>query len=202
MAEMKEGLRYIFRHREIRFVVNMLFVLLSAAGAVYVVIIVFIQQTFQSITKDLGVLAVCLGVGLFAGTVGYGKWGKRFTWYNTIFFCLFCGGIMMMAFALVVEAYPNISMAGVLAASLGIVVGPIFIASNTIVHLVSDERMRGKVFSLLEMVIHCAFLVSMGISVVLSKFVSAMWILVGVGVLFACVGLFGFLRYKDNKGFI
>jgi hypothetical protein len=40
----------------------MIFILFSAAGAIYVVIIVFVQETFNSVTKDLGLLAVFLGV--------------------------------------------------------------------------------------------------------------------------------------------
>lgn len=43
----------------------MMSVLFAAAGAVYVVIIVFIQNAFGSVTKDLGFLAVPLGIGLF-----------------------------------------------------------------------------------------------------------------------------------------
>ena len=40
--EFKEGMRYLFHKKEIRFVIGILFVLLAAAGAVYVVIISFI----------------------------------------------------------------------------------------------------------------------------------------------------------------
>ena len=89
--EIKEGFFYLVNHKEIRFVINILFMLLAAAGSVYVVLIVFIQQAFHSMTRDLGVLAVCLGCGLFTGAVAYGKWGKHFLWHKTIFFSLFSG---------------------------------------------------------------------------------------------------------------
>ena len=82
----------------------MLFVLLAAAGAVYVVIIVFVQQAFHSVTKDLGVLAVMLGLGLFSGALIYGKLGRRYRWDRTIFFCLVVGGVMMVVFAVLVSA--------------------------------------------------------------------------------------------------
>ena len=178
----------------------MLFILLAAAGAVYVVIIVFIQQSFHSVTRDLGLLAVALGIGLFMGTLLYGRWGKRFVWYKTIFFCLIAGGIMMSIFALTVNRYPNIILAAGLSMALGIIIGPVFIASNTIVHMVADEQMRGKVFSALEIVIHFAFLMAMLISSVLSEFIPRVWILVGVGVLFLLVGSFGLVRYKNGRG--
>jgi len=65
---------------------------MGAVGAIYVVLVVFIQETFGSVTKDLGFLAVGLVCGLLAGAIGYGKWGHRFKWYKVIFFCLILAG--------------------------------------------------------------------------------------------------------------
>ncbi len=197
-GEIREGLRYLFGQAHLRFVMAMLFVLLSAAGAVYVVIIVFVQESFHSVTRDLGVLAVFLGLGLFSGAVGYGRWGRRVPWTVTICACLAGGGVMIGLFALVVHFRPSLGVAGVLAFILGSVIGPIFIASNTIVHMVSDEAMRGKVFSALEIVIHLAFLSAMLISSLLSDFVPRLWILVGVGAVFSLTGAVGFARLGDG----
>lgn len=197
-CEIKEGLVYLFKQRQIRFVMNMFFILMSAAGAIYTVIIVFIQKSFNSVTRDLGVLAVCLGAGLFVGAVLYGKWGKKVLWSRTIFLSLIAGGAMVVVFALMVQQYPNVILAGSMAFLLGVVIGPIFIASNTIVHLVSDESMRGKVFSSLEMVIHFAFLTSMLLSAWLAERVDAFWILVSVGAIFTVVGIAGIVRYRHG----
>ena len=145
-VEFKEGFKYLIEHKEIRFVVSTLFILLSAAGAIYVVIIVFIQQAFGSITKDLGVLAVCLGVGLFIGVVLYGRFGKKQQGQHTIFFCLTAGGGMLIVFAMLLQNFPNLYLGMILSGVLGIITGPIFIAANTMVHIEADEEMRGKVF--------------------------------------------------------
>lgn len=198
LSEIKEGLQYLIRNREIRFVISMLSILLAAAGAIYVVIIIFIQQTFHSVTKDLSVLAVFLAVGLFLGVLAYGKWGKKFAWYKIVFFCLVFGGMMLLSFAILVHDHPNIFLAAALVSILGLVIGPIFIASNTVVHLVSDEKMRGKVFSALEIVIHFAFLVAMLVSSFLSEYIARLWILVGVGVIFMVVGIAGLIRYRNG----
>ena len=191
--EFKEGVAYLVSHKDIRLIIIMLSILLAAAGAIYVVLIVFIQDSFKSVTRDLGVLAVCLGIGLFLGAIGYGKFGKKIKWYNTIFCCLILGGLMLIIFAYFVYHYPNIKMAMLLSLLLGLIVGPIFIASNTTIQLVSDESMRGKVFSALEVIIHLAFLASMLFSSWLSQFVGRVWILMGVGIIFAVVGIFGFI---------
>ena len=197
-GDIKEGVRYLVRHREIRFIISMLFVLLSAAGAVYVVIIVFIQQSFDSVTRDLGLLAVCLGLGLFSGVLLYGRFGKKIAWYKTIFLCLIAGGVMMTVFTGVVSHYTNIISAGVLSAALGLVLGPVFIVSNTVVHLVADEKMRGKVFSALEIVIHFAFLLAMLISSSLSEIVTPGSVLLNVAAVFFLVGVAGLVRYRGG----
>jgi len=195
--EMKEGILYLFRKKEIRFVINMLFILLAAAGAVYVVIIVFVQQAFHSVTRHLGVLAVTLGAGLFLGTVLYGRFGKGIPWAKTIFACLMAAGITMACFVLGISTWPNVWLAFGLTLALGVVTGPIFIATNIIIHEVADEQMLGKVFSSLEIVIHFAFMISMLISSWLSEFVGPAVILTVVAVIFTAVGCVGF--FKENK---
>ena len=196
-SELGEGLRYLAHNKELRLIIAMISTILAAAGAVYVVIIVFIQESFQSVTRDLGVLAVCLGAGLFLGAVLYGKWGKRLVWYKTMFWSMFTGGALLTAFALMVHFDPRLTAAMVLALALGIVTGPMFITANTIIHVVSDEHMRGKVFSALEIVIHGAFLAAMLVSSWLAEFTPKAWILAGVGMICAVIGLLG-LRTKSR----
>jgi len=192
--EMKEGFIYTFQHQEIRLIIDMLFVLMASAGAIYVVIIVFIQKAFGSVTKDLGILAVCLGAGLFIGALGYGKWGKKAAWHKTVFSCLIGGGVMLVLFAFIVSSYPHLGAAMGIAFFWGIIIGPIFIAANAVAHLVSDKSMRGKVFSVFEMVIHFAFLLAMFLSSWTVKFIPHAWILMGVGVAIVGIGLIGLLR--------
>ena len=179
----------------------MMFVLMAAAGAVYVVIIVFVQQAFQSITKDLGFLAVVLGAGLFCGAILYGRFGRKISRFKVIFSCLIFGGLMMMVFAFVVHKIPVLSVASLLAFFLGLVVGPIFIASNTIIHALSKDEMRGRVFSSLEFMTHLGFLLSMFLSSWLSDkmHVENFKILMGVGLVFSFVGLISLLQHRNNK---
>jgi MFS family permease len=75
--EFAEGLKYLFRQKEIRFIVKMFFILLFAVGSLYVVSIVFIQEVFGSKTMHLGSVAVALCLGLFMGVLLYGRWGRK-----------------------------------------------------------------------------------------------------------------------------
>ena len=195
MEEMKEGIAYLINHKEIRFILNMLFILFAAAGAIYVVIIVFIQESFHSVTRDLGVLAIFLGAGLFAGAVLYGRYGQKRALFKTVFICLSCGGLMLMVFSLAIRQTQSLFVGGMLSFLLGLIVGPVIIATNTIIHQVTENEMRGKVFSGLEIVIHFAFLSTMLISSKLSEYVDRFWILVGVGCILSVSGFVGLLKY-------
>jgi UMF1 family MFS transporter len=141
-----------------------------------------------------------LGLGLFGGALLFGRFGKKFSAYQTIFFCLIAGGMMMAAFAVLVKQYPSLILASALSILLGLIIGPIFIASNTMVHVVADQEMRGKIFSALEIVIHFAFLAAMLVSSLLSEFIPPSGILVAVGIIFASVGIWGFITTFRRKG--
>lgn len=187
--EIKEGLSYFIRTKEIRFTAGIIFALWSALGAVYVVIIVFVQNTLHSTTKDLGLLVMFLGIGLFLGSLAYGRFGQRIAHYKVIFASLVLSGIMLDIFALGIYNYPNFAMAALLALCLGSIIAPIMIASNTIIHSVSDNDMLGKIFSSFEIVMHLGFLLFMFISSMLAEKFSHLLILVIVGVLLSLLGL-------------
>ncbi|MDP2831322.1 MAG: MFS transporter [Candidatus Omnitrophota bacterium] len=187
--EIKDGVFYFIRKKDIRFTAGIIFALWSALGAVYVVVIVFVQNTLHSKTQDLGFLAMFLGIGLFLGSLVYGKFGQRVSHYKIIFVCLVASGIMLVIFALGIHYYPNFIVAAFLALCLGLIIAPIMIASNTIIHNVSDNEMLGKIFSSLEIVMHLGFLSFMFISSVLAEKFSHVLILVSVGGLLSVLGV-------------
>jgi len=186
--EIKEGLLYFMKKKDIRFTAGIMFALWSALGAAYVVLIVFVQKTLHSATKDLGLLIMFLGIGLFFGSLCYGKFGQRLSHYKTIFISLILSGLMLTCFALVINRYPYFKIAAGLSFLLGVLVSPIMIASNTIIHKVSDNDMMGKVFSSLEIVMHLGFLLFMFISSWLAEKIPHLYILSVVGCLISILG--------------
>ncbi len=195
-GEIVEGIAYIRGNKKIRSIFVMMSVLFFAAGAVYVVIIVFIQQTFNSVTKDLGFLAVPLGAGLFLGSLAFGKWGGKISKWKTMFWSLILGGVGVTVFAVMVQTTHHRGLAAALAFILGFVVGPVVIAANTVVNTVCALEMSGKVFAALEFVMHLAFLTAMLISSYAAEHVNRVWILVAVGVIFLGVGFTGLIKYR------
>jgi len=193
-VEIKHGIKHIIVHRKMRFVIGLLFILASGIGASQVVVIVFIQNTLVSITRDLGLLIMFFGTGLFCGALMYGKVGERFSKVKAIFLSLVLGGIFLVQFVILVGALASFFMAAVIAFFFGAVVSPIIISSNTIVHELIPEEAHGRVFSSLEAVIHLAYLIFMLLSAVLAEFINSFYILLTVGLVFVITGVLGIRR--------
>ncbi|MFH1655088.1 MAG: MFS transporter [Candidatus Omnitrophota bacterium] len=200
-AEIKEGVVYLVNHKEIRFIINVLFLLWSALGAIYVVSIVFVQEVLGTATKDLGLLIMFVGMGLFVGSLVYGRFGLKIPRLKTIFSCFCFSGIVLTFFVIGVSLFPNFLIAAMLVFIFGAIVAPIMTAANTLIHEVSKDQMRGKVFSSIEIIMHFAFLVFMLISSKLADFVGRFWFLVSLGIIITLIGVVGFLKYglKDHK---
>lgn len=196
LQEIKEGIFYFIKNKEIRFATGVIFILWSALGAIYVVLIAFVQRTLQSITKDLGLLVMFLGIGLFVGSLIYGRFGQKLSHYKTIFASLIFSGIMLMVFALGISQYPCFIVAAALSFALGLVISPIMIASNTIIHSSSSNNMLGKIFSSLEIVMHLAFLIFMFISSILAERFSPTIILTVVGGVVAVLGIVNLIYHR------
>jgi len=194
--EIREGLLYFIQKKDIRFTAGIMFILWSALGAVYVVLIVFVQKTLHSATKDLGLLIMFLGIGLFSGSVVYGKFGQRISHYKAIFASLALSGLMLIIFTIAINHFQSFAQAAFLALVFGVLISPIMIASNTIIHNASTNEMMGKIFSSLEIVMHLGFLLFMFISSLLAERLPHLWILVFVGCVFSVLGAINLVYHR------
>ena len=188
IQEIKEGITYFIKQKDVRFTGAIMFFLGGALGAVYVVMIVFVQQTLQSATKDLGFLIMFLGLGLFLGSLLYGRLGHRLAHFKAIFSSLIIAGVVLAIFVSSLIYYPYFLLAGSLALVLGLSVSPIIISCNTLVHNSSDNEMMGRVFSSLEILMHFSFIVFMFLSSLLAEWVSPSLILIVVACSFILAG--------------
>lgn len=198
-GEMKDAVIFLRNQPQVRSCFGILFFLWSALGAVYVVIIVFVQKVFscagqKSATGEIGLLVVALGLGLFLGTLGYGRFGQKVSGFKVIFASIMLAGMILSVFVLAVLSIPNFLLALALAFVLGLAVSPVMAVSNTMVGQLTDSSMRGKVFSSLEIVVHLAFLLSMLVSALLSDKIGAVKILLTVGALLFITGFIGMIR--------
>lgn len=197
--DIAEGFRHMVAQKKMKAVTGALFLLMGGAGSIFCIIIVFIQTSFGSVTEALGSFGVFLGVGLFLGTILYGKYGQKFQDLRSIFACFTVCGSIISIFAIYVANNPIFSIAGVLIMVLGMAAAPIFTCANTLIHLLIPDKARGRIFSSMEAVMHLAFLVCMGITAYLSLYLSNMVILFVSGIIFSCAGVMGQILFSRNK---
>lgn len=198
LEEVKEGLKYLARFRDMHFIIKIYFLFMAAVGAASCVVIVFVQETFGTATRDLGLLAMFLAGGLFLGTVVYGRFGQRIEKRKMILLSFITSGMALILFTFFVRRYPSLFIAVVLSGAVGIGVSPIMVSTNTLTHETIPEEARGRIFSSLEAVIHLAFLVSMFLAAYLSKYMDRSWILIVTGGIIAICGLMGVVRAEDR----
>jgi MFS family permease len=185
--EIAEGFEHMVKRTRMRIVTSLLFLIMAGAGSVFCIIIVLVQQAFGSVTKALGIFGVFLGLGLFMGTVFYGKTGQRYSRVKAMFISFILSGVAIGGFALYTGGAPDFLISGVLLFLLGAVAAPILTSTQTLIHEMVPDDIRGRIFSSMEALMHLAFLVFMFLTSYLSKFFS------NVNILLACAGVFGVL---------
>lgn len=197
--QVKEGIIFIVSYPKARFVMNTLFLLMAGAGAIFCVIIVFIQEKFGTITTDLGLLGMFLGIGLLFGSLFYGRFGQRFDKQKVILSSFILSGLGVTSFAVVIPHFPRYRIAGLLSIFIGMVISPVIISINTLIHETIPDEMRGRIFSSQEIVIHLAFLLFMIGTSILAEYIDRMWILIGCGSIFSLIGMLGLgLKYVKD----
>lgn len=188
-SEIKEGLAFITKYSDMRFVVYVFFLLMAGLGAISCVIIVFVQHAFGTSTRDLGFLGMFLVGGLFFGAVLYGRFCQAMPKKRTIHLSFMASGIVIMLFTIIVNRYPNLLLGGALVGLLGLTISPIMVTTNTLVHETIPEEVRGRIFSSLEVVIHLAFLVFMFVAAYAAKIIDRFWIIIAVGLVYFICGV-------------
>jgi len=187
--ELKEGISYIFKSKETKYAFKIFLFLFSYIGGLYVVFIRFIQEVLSSITKDLGFTAVTLGAGIFIGSLVYGRVAHKFSVRKIINFTTTLSAAYIIFFAVSLKAYPQTYYAIILAFILGIIISPIFVGVNALIHKESDKKILGRIFSGLEFTSHLGFLISMFICSVLADIFTPFTIIVSIGIIAFLISL-------------
>ena len=196
LGDIKEGLLYLKSHKDIRMIANTMFLIMAGVGSIYIIIIVFIQDTLRSSTEHLGFLAMFLGMGLLLGSLIYGRFGGRFCKRKAINLGLCFTGLAIVLFAVGLKLWPYFSIAAVLSMLIGIFASPIVVSSSTLLHEVMAEKMRGRVFSLIDIIMHIAFLLFMVFVSLIAEWIRRELVLVIVGTVFSTIGFVKLVRSK------
>ena len=187
--DIKEGLKTLFSERKIKIVASLFFILSSLLGASYVVFVVFVQETLGSMTKDIGLLSMCLFLGVLMGSYVYGKIGEKLSKEKTISASFFLTGFFIIVFTVGLKATRLFLFGGASILLAGFFIAPLYVTANTIIHETVDKNLRGRIFSSIGIIMNLGFLFFMFLSSILAERVGQMWILIVCGLVFIVLGI-------------
>jgi len=191
LHELKDGLIYLFKNKKANFVVFVFFTLMSVAGALYVVMVVFIQECTNSITSGLGVFGLLLGIGATIGAYFFGKFNAKISKAAAINAAFILTGALLGVFSLALKSSHSMVLADITAVILGIFLSPVMIFGNTIIHELVGENNCGRTFSSIGVIMNAGFIIFMLLSSYLAMHTSRLAIILCCASVLCTVGIAG-----------
>lgn len=202
IGELKDGLRYIFNSDETRYAFRVYLFLFSYIGGIFPVYITFIQGALGTSAQDVkgvGVTSVSLGAGVFLGSLLYGRIAHRFSVRSVIDFCTFAASAFLIFFTLSIRIYPYLLYSASISLILGLLISPIFIGVNSIIHRESEKGLLGRIFSSLEFASHLGFLLAMFIFGYIADHTSSFTTMLIIGIMGGLFSLFFLCANAKNR---
>ena len=179
--ELMAGLNFIRKKKRVKFVATSLFILMGASGIGYLLVTVFVTKALNLGTIGLSVLASFLGIGMLAGSLIYGHFGEQIEREKVI-----VGGILVCGVcAVLLGGSKSLFLLSLGVSIIGFIASPIMIAAYTLTQELTPDRIRGRVFSALEVIINSSFLFFIWVAGVLGAWlpIQSIFYLTGVGLL-------------------
>ncbi|MDD5194939.1 MAG: MFS transporter [Candidatus Omnitrophica bacterium] len=198
VKELKEGVHYILNSQPTRYAFMIFLFLFSCVGGTFPVFTRFIQSVLGTYTKDLGFIGVSLGTGIFAGSLIYGRVAHKFSVKKVINFTALLGALYIAVFSILLRAFPSSKNAVALSFLMGLIISPIFVGVNSLLHKESSKELLGRIFGSLEFISHFGFLISMFIFAYLADIFSPFTIMVSLGIISSFLSLFFVIKYRKG----
>ncbi len=179
--ELVAGLNFIRKKKRVKFVATSLFILMGASGIGYLLLTVFVTKALNLGTIGLSVLATFLGMGMLAGSLIYGHFGEQIEREKVI-----VGGTLICGVcAVLLGGSKSLFLLSLGVSIIGFIASPIMIAAYTLTQELTPDRIRGRVFSALEVIINSSFLFFIWVAGVLGAWlpIQSIFYLTGVGLL-------------------
>lgn len=179
--ELVAGLSFIRKKKRVKFVATSLFILMGASGIGYLLVTVFVTKALNLGTIGLSVLATFLGMGMLAGSLIYGHFGEQIEREKVI-----VGGTLICGVcAVLLGGSKSLFLLSLGVSIIGFIASPIMIAAYTLTQELTPDRIRGRVFSALEVIINSSFLFFIWVAGVLGAWlpIQSIFYLTGVGLL-------------------
>ncbi len=191
-----EGLKLILASREVTFVMASVVVLTFVGGSVYVLAVPIVQQELHHGAFSVGTLGAILGVGMVAGSFVFGNVGHRMRKSTVITAGFAFIGLVVVFFS----SLRSFALTSAAIAVSGIVLAPIMICQDTLLHEVVAEEIRGRVFGTREWTLNLLFMLSAALMGLIAGLTSARATLRGAGVVILILGVTGIVARRFVVG--
>jgi len=172
--ELMEGARVLIGHREVFFAVSSLCMLMGGAGAIFILITVYIKQGFPMLFSGgaFGVFLGTVGIGAITGAALVSWYGSTHPREKLLGIGFFLTGCLCLPFCLLLIRGFHIGEQGdsqatlyafllfdAVAFLLGMFVAPVMITCDTWLQEVVPEHIRGRVFGTKETFLSLSFII-------------------------------------------
>jgi MFS family permease len=151
--DLREVYRLIWRDRQLFFVMASVLLLAVLGASIYVLVIVIVQSQMGWGTKGIGFLGGIVAGGLILGSLLIGTFGSRWDKRQTILLGFTLIGLIMVAFA---RSFTFVLLAP-LAFLGGMILAPVMISQDTLLHETVPAEARGRIFSTREQILNAAY---------------------------------------------
>jgi MFS family permease len=153
-SDIRATVRLIRTNHDLRFVFYTVILLGALASAIFVIMTASVQTVMGLGTRSVGYLGGLLAAGmvvgsLLVGTVGH-QWNKR---HIVLFGCFLMGAFMIFsALFFSYQMFAPVAFVG------GLVLAPVMVSQDTLVHEVAPPDARALIFSTRDLVLGAAFM--------------------------------------------
>ncbi|MEO0114082.1 MAG: MFS transporter [candidate division WOR-3 bacterium] len=200
ISDIKQAYYVIRQLPPVLFVYASIFLLVILGAAVFVLFVPIIQQARTELglglgTKGVGFIGAIGSIGLMLSSMIYGITGHRLKKWQVILVSFFILGITACLLALLKTFIFVVPLAFI----AGLLLSPILIASDTLLHENVPEAARGRIFSTREWILHLSFAFAAFLIGQLTIFIPKRSLLFGIGAFVIILSIIGFWIIKDKK---
>lgn len=153
IREISEVFRLIMRERMVFFVLSSVILVSIIGGGIYVLVTVIVQQLMNWGPKGVGFLGGITAIGMITGSLLIGMVGIKFPKHQIILLGLTALGILIIIFS----RSTSFLILAPLAFVAGMILSPISISQDTLLHETVPEFIRGRIFGTREIIVNGTF---------------------------------------------
>ncbi|MBA3431990.1 MAG: dTMP kinase, partial [Actinobacteria bacterium] len=158
-SDLVEGLRFVRDHSQVRpWLIGIAFTF-AAAGGVFSLGVIFVEQVLHAGDRGFGFLTGFLGTGMIVGLLGstaLTRWIEKDVLFSASIVLASLGLILLGGMGSLDQALP-------VAAALGFFGGVGYSTGYALMHEATDDELRGRTFSAVYTVIRIGILVGLGL---------------------------------------